>query len=81
MDRQWLVGTGGTEHMRVVGEEGLRKWLAQRAEDEAADNVKQSRNGTVLMLNACYGIAPGRAFVFMTNLEWRDGCPASRPPP
>jgi hypothetical protein len=34
--RRWLHGTGVTDHMRVVvGEEGLRAWLAQKAEDAA----------------------------------------------
>jgi hypothetical protein len=44
-ERQWLAGTGVTDHMRVViGEEGLRKWLAQKAEDEVTfseENVRK----------------------------------------
>ncbi len=42
--RQWLHGTGVTDHMRVVvGETGLQAWLAQAAEDAAMFSEENMR--------------------------------------
>lgn len=45
LQHQWLEGTGVTDHMPVViGEEGLRAWLAQRVEDQitfSEENVRK----------------------------------------
>jgi len=43
-EREWLDGTGVTDHMRVViGEEGLQAWLAQMAEDEVTFSEENIR--------------------------------------
>jgi hypothetical protein len=56
------------------------EWGTRENKKEMDGPVKDIRNGTVLMLNIRYGIAPAHGIVFLTGLEWREDYPARKPP-